>query len=74
MNDIVNNNMIETLNKGSSILRKYIDDVEIENFLSIRSLIMKINKMKKNTINNLIQPMENFKSEFLLILEREYLF
>ena len=37
MNDIVNDNTIEILNRGCSILRKQLDDVEFENFLSILS-------------------------------------
>lgn len=37
MNSIVNNNTIDMLNKGCSILREHLDDIEFENFLSILS-------------------------------------
>ena len=37
MNEVLNNNTIETLNKGCSILRRHLDDIEFEFFLSILS-------------------------------------
>ena len=37
MKYMLNNNTIDTLNKGCSILRSHLDDVEFENFLSIVS-------------------------------------